>query len=205
MSKKHDKQTEQEIKTRYEIQEGGYVDRRTGEFHKAELGEVIHEVTHYPNKRVRIQTNYDLCPTMTEQHTGHLTDINYLIKTYKPDELASYILARNQGRPEIVGHDFSKEPELSEAMNWVVKSKTAFEALPAEIKNQFPNHLEFLKFIDNPQNKEKMLKLGILTEKQAQAISIPENPNKPSDDKQDDVGGRQKGATSKDSSKNATE
>ncbi len=124
----------------------------------------------------RIQQDFQFCPSMAEQHTAHLTNINYLIEKYKPDELQAYINARNQYRQEIIGHDFSQEPNLQDSRNIIYKSKTEFEALPDDVKLNFKNHLEFLKFIDNPANAEKMLKLGILTQRQLDNIQIPEAP-----------------------------
>lgn len=125
-----------------------------------------------PNGSVRIQQDFSHCPSMAEQHTAHLTNINYLIKKYKPDELAAYIAARNQHRREILGHDFSKELNLQEAQNVVYQSRQAFEALPEEIRRNFRNHVEFIKFIDNPANVDKMIQLGILTKKQIDEVKI---------------------------------
>lgn len=138
------------------------------------LGKVIIRETTRENGSVRIQQDFSNCPTMTEQHSAHLSDINYLIEKYQPDELNAYIQARNQYRQEILGHDFSKEPSLQDAQNIVYQSKQEFEKLPDSTKLQFKNHLEFLKFIDNPANAKKMLELGILTKRQLDGIQIPQ-------------------------------
>lgn len=145
------------------------------------------------NGTVRIQEDYTFCPTMAEQHSAQLTDLNYLIKKYKPDELAAYMAARSQYRQEILGHDFSEEPSLQAAKNVVYKMKQAFESLDPEIKNQFKNHVEFLKFIDNPANAEKMKKLGLLTEAEIKKLSGDDQTteknaiNAKKTDKQDDA------------------
>lgn len=138
------------------------------------LNEVIIKTTVRPNGTLRIQQDFSNCPTMAEQHTAHLTNLNYLIAKYKPDELAAYMAAREVHRREILGHDFSVEPSLQEAKNIIYKSRKEFDELPEDVKSQFKNHVEFLKFIDNPANAEKMLKLGILTQKQIDNIQIPE-------------------------------
>lgn len=153
------------------------LDMETGEIvpvSKSKLNELIVHESKRANGSVRYQLDFSNCVTMTEQRTAHLTDINYLIKKYKPDELAAYIQARNQYRLEILNHDFSEEPNIQDAMNVVYRSKQEFEALDEDIKSRFLNHVEFLKFIDNPQNVEKMYKMGILTKKQVEAIKIPE-------------------------------
>lgn len=150
------------------------VDMQTGEILSPKLNEVITHVSIRPNGSKRIQQDFSNCPTMAEQHTAHLTNINYLIERYKPDELAAYLAARNQHRQEIRGHDFAAEPSMQDAKNVIYQSKQEFEKLPEETKSHFRNHLEFLKFIDNPANAEKMIKLGILTPRQIEKIQIPE-------------------------------
>lgn len=120
----------------------------------------------------RVAFGYEFCPTLAEQHTAHLSNLNYLMEKYQPDELAAYIAARTQHRVEILGHDFSAEPTLQEAKNQVYKSKQAFEALPDHVKDQFKSHIEFLKFIDNPANEETILKLGIVKKRELENIKI---------------------------------
>lgn len=146
------------------------------------LNQVIHVETQRPDQpgykgTPRIQQDFQFCPTLTEQHTAHLTDINYLIQKYKPDELAAYIAARAQQKREIIGHDFSQEPSKQQALDVIYKSKQQFEELPDDVKYSFKNHLEFLKFIDNPQNAEKMVQLGLITKKQIETIQAPVTAN----------------------------
>lgn len=132
------------------------------------LNQIIYIETRRANGSLRRQQDYQFCPTLTEQHTAHLTDINYLIATHKPDELAAYIAAKNQHRQELIGHDFSAEPSLQDARNITYQLKKSFDELDPEVKNNFKNHVEFLKFIDNPANQDKMLKLGLMTKREIQ-------------------------------------
>lgn len=153
------------------------LDNNTGEvveIDKALLGKAVIKTTVRPDGSLRIQQDFSYCPTMAEQHTGHLTDINYLMSRYQPDELAAYIAARSSYRQEILGHDFSKEPSLQAAKNVVYESRQIFQELPEDIQSQFKNHVDFLKFIDNPANAEKLVKMGILTKKQLEKAIIPE-------------------------------
>lgn len=140
----------------------------------------INEVIIHEHKRadgtVSIAFDYQFCPTMTEQHSAHMTDLNYLIAKYKPDELAAYIAARNEGRQEIIGHDFSKEPDFADAKNIVYQMRKSFDELSDDVKKHFASHVEFLKFIDNPANQEKMLKLGLMTKKEIEKVKTPEPP-----------------------------
>lgn len=156
---------------------------------KGKLNELIIHETKRPNGSTRYQLDFSNCPTLAEQHTAHLTNINYLMEKYKPDELAAYLAARNQYRQEILGHDFASEPNLQEARNVIYRSKQEFEELPDEIKHSFKNHLEFLKFIDNPANAEKMLKLGILKPKQLEALQAVLPATTPPNNDADEVRG----------------
>jgi len=160
------------------------MNKETGLVEEAQLNEVKYIRTRRKDGSLRLQQDYSYCPTMTEQHTAHLSDINILMEKYQPDELAAYLAARAAHKQEILSHDFAAEPSLQDAKNITYKLKQSFEALPEEIKNQFKNHVEFLKFIDNPDNQEKMIKLGILTKKQIQQHTDPipttpqnDNPN----------------------------
>lgn len=159
-------------------QNNDFIDKGTGEIMEGKLNQVIIVETRRPDGSLRVAQDYKYCPTMAEQHTAHLTNINYLMERYKPDELAAYIAARSQYRQEILGHDFSVEPNLQEANNVIYKSKQAFSELPEEFQNQFKSHLEFLKYIDNPANAETLIKLGLATKKQIEQIKIPDQiPN----------------------------
>lgn len=140
---------------------------------EAKLNEVKQIITKRPNGSIRIQHDYQYCPTLTEQHTAHLSDINYLVEKYKPDELVQYLSQKNAHRLEINNHDFTKEPSLQDSMNVIYRLRQNFEALPDEVRNHFRNHVEFVKFIDNPDNQEKMIRLGLMTKKEIAANTTP--------------------------------
>lgn len=146
---------------------------------EGKLNEVIYKKQKRKNGTWRIQQDFEFCPTLCEQHTAHLTDVNYLIEKFKPDELAAYIEARNQYRREIVGHDFTQEPSLLDAHNMIAASKAEFMKLPEHFRNQFRSHLEFIKYVDNEQNAETLLKLGLLSKKQIETIKGNEPPAPP--------------------------
>lgn len=162
---------------------------------KALLNVVIVKETRRENGSVRIQQDFTNCPTLAEQHTAHLSDLNYLIEKYQPDELQAYINARNQFRREIVGHDFTQELSLQEAGNLIHASKQEFENLPEEIKRNFRSHLEFIKFIDNPENANRMLKMGLLTTDQLNALRIEQKKAADAAEKQNVASEKKQGKT----------
>lgn len=142
------------------------------------LNEMIVIETRRPDGSIRVQHDYQYCTSLTEQHNMHMTDVNYLIEKFKPDELAAYMAAKTQNRQEILNHDFSTEPSLQGAKNYTYQLKKDFDALPDEVRHNFKSPLEFLKFIDNPANAEKMVKLGLITKKQITNLQTPP-PNTP--------------------------
>ena len=155
------------------------VDKKTGLVSEGKFNEVIEVRTKRKDGSLRIIQNFENCPSLAEQHSAQMTDINWLIKKFQPDELAAYIQTKNMLRREITGHDFSQEPELQEAMNVSYRLKKQFDSLPDEVKYQFKGPVDFLKFIDNPANEEKMLKLGILTKKQVADVKDAVEPTIP--------------------------
>lgn len=159
------------------------VNKETGLVSEHKLNEVIYHTKVRPNGTIRIQQDFSYCPTKTEQHTAHETDINYLMKKFRPDELAAYLAARETYRQEILGHDFASEPSLQDAKNTAYELKQAYNNLPDELKNQFKDHVQFLKFIDNPANQEKMIKLGLLTKTEIAKVTDIVTPTKVSEEK----------------------
>lgn len=141
------------------------------------LNQLVMIVEKRADGTVSMAPDFRFCPTLTDQHAAHTTDINYLMEKYQPDELATYMASRNQFRQEILGVDFSEEPQLQDAMNTRLKLQQAFEKLDPDIRNHFRNHVEFLRYLENPQNKEKLIKIGLLKEKQIQELLPPENAN----------------------------
>lgn len=142
------------------------------------LDQIVIERLVRPNGTRRVRYNFEYCTSKTEQHTGHLTNLNYLVKKYKPDELAAYMAARNSRRQEITGHDFSKEPSLQDAKNFVVVSRKLFDGLPDEVKAKFKNHVDFLKFVDNPANANKLIKMGVLKAEEVKDLHATESTEK---------------------------
>lgn len=165
------------------------VNKQTGEIDEpvGKLNELIVHEGRRPDGSYYYHLDFSNCPSMAEQHSARETDLNYLIERYKPDELAAYMAARAQYKREIIGHDFSIEPNYQEARNITYQLKSAYDNLSDDIKNHFKSHVDFLKFIDNPANAEKMVKLGLLTKKEIQNLTEPQLNNDSNDEKTSSV------------------
>lgn len=108
-------------------------------------------------KIIRIQQDYSDVPTQTDQTQKDENNITVLMQKYKPDELAAYLAAKNLRRPEIVGHDFSQEPDLQGAKNQAYLIQKQFNELPKYIQEYFDHKpAEYLKFCENPQNHKQL-------------------------------------------------
>lgn len=158
---------------------------KTMEIHKQEA-KIIYDYSHNPKRKTpRIIQDFSETVSLTDQHTASMNDLNYLVQRYTPDELTNYLIAKGRSHPPIQGHDFSKEPSLQDAMNEVIRIKKIYNDLPQEIQAQFKNPLDFVKFVDNPQNAQRLVKMGLLqTEELPQQTTTNQtttNQNQPSE------------------------
>lgn len=137
---------------------------------EGKLHEINYKFTKRENGSVRIQQDFEFCPSLTDQHSAKETDLNYLMEKFQPDELANYIVARSRSRPEITGYDFSQEPTLQEAKNEAYRLSEAFKTLPEEIQSTFKSVGKFLDYIDDEKNVDAMIKMGLLSRKKIEEI-----------------------------------
>jgi phage internal scaffolding protein len=94
---------------------------------------------------------------LTEQSHKNQTDMNYILSDYQRTGLLKHA-KDNQGR-----YDDISPIDFREAMEVVANSKSMFEELPSNIRKEFDNKPDkFLEFVQNPDNKTRMQKLGIL-------------------------------------------
>ena len=97
-------------------------------------------------------------PSMTDPSGAHDADINNIVATYHktgffptPTQAAAYA-------------DVSDAPSFQEALQTVINAETAFMALDAKTRKKFDNSpAEFLAFIDNPENAQELVSMGLAT------------------------------------------
>jgi len=111
-----------------------------------------------PSPKV-LEVNDD--PTMTQQHFAAECDINNII--------ASYALTGNLTDPLVVPTraaqygDFSHIMDYPSALSALMDAQERFDLLPAKLRARFENNPAYLlSFLENPDNRQEAIDLGIL-------------------------------------------
>lgn len=114
-------------------------------------------------------------PTMTKQAPANDVDINTI--------MARYIKATGLTGSEILDRldafyakqqfgDATAIPTLEQANNMIAEANALFEALPAKAREKFANSpANFLAFMEDPNNKEEAIKLGLAVRKEQPVVS----------------------------------
>lgn len=107
----------------------------------------------YRKRRVGIITGQG----KTEQSHKQQCDINFILRDYQRTGLLKHA-KNNQGK-----YDDITMQDFTEAMNLVTNAQQMFSELPSSIRNRFSNNPAlFLEFVQNPDNKPELAKMGIL-------------------------------------------
>jgi len=113
------------------------------------------------NGTLRIQT-YTNKPSRTQQQFADQCDINNIIKKYKQTGELTHT-ARKQG----VYADVSQISDYYTSLNEINSAKEAFGTLSSQIRLRFNNDPgQLLAFMQDPNNFEEGVKLGIYEPKQ---------------------------------------
>lgn len=92
-----------------------------------------------------------------EQAHKRQCDVNYILRDYAKTGLLKHA-TKYQGQYDDVTID-----SFQDAMFLVTRAQNMFNDLPSEIRKECNNNpAEFLKFVQDPKNKERMEELGIL-------------------------------------------
>lgn len=140
-------------------------------------------ITTRPNGSKRVQT-VGFGPTKTQQQFKDETDVNLIIKKYKKTGEFSHVSKK-------VGQyvDVSSVTDYLSMRQQVIDAENAFMELPSDIRKRFRNSPhELIVFLNNEQNYDEAVKLGLIDEKPApigsdepndvkkQAVVSPEVP-----------------------------
>lgn len=97
---------------------------------------------------------------MTQQHMGQECDIN----TIMAKAMKTGILQSPGQRPKLPTYgDFSEIGTFQDAHNLVMQARESFMKFPAIIRKKFNNDPgQMLAFLENPENKEEAIKIGLI-------------------------------------------
>lgn len=133
------------------------------------------KISHLHAKRKRVQIFFEDQAVSgkgaKQAHKGEC-DLNIIVKR-----------AIEQGTPlpiqqqPMLYKDFSSAPDYQTAMEIITKANSQFELLPAEHREHFGNDpTKFLEFVNNPQNLDQMVKIGLAVPTKAGPRSSGQQP-----------------------------
>lgn len=93
----------------------------------------------------------------TKQSFAQESEINNIMAKYEKTGLIDHV--KNHG-----GYaDMPAGLEYQDALQLTIDAQIAFDELPANVRREFGNDpFEFLAFVENPENIERMAELGLL-------------------------------------------
>lgn len=124
------------------------------------------EIRSYSNMGPRVQT----APrgrSRTKQSFREESEINNILAKYVKTGVIDHV-AKHGGN-----YDFASSVTFHEAMSVVVKAEQMFADLPADVRKRFVGEPgEFLDFVQNPENHEEMIALGLANRKERQGSDV---------------------------------
>lgn len=110
------------------------------------------------------ETNMDpltgeFMPSMTRQSEMEACDIHNILKQFSQVGFEQ-LVRENAARGQYA--DLTSLPDYQEALNTVLSSQAAFDALPSQVRDRFRNDpAAFIEFLANPDNQDEAIRLGL--------------------------------------------
>lgn len=109
--------------------------------------------------------------TRTEQHHKDSCDINNILKRFE----RTGILPGQKGPGKYI--DVSDLPTYQESLNIVINANDQFASLDSKIRDRFSNDpTKFLEFLQNPENIDEAIKLGLAVKPTVETPKIEPEP-----------------------------
>ena len=106
----------------------------------------------------------------TKQSFKDECDINNILGKFRKTGLLEHV-AVHQGDYR----DLSEPTDYQTALNIVLSANAAFESLPSDIRKDFGNNpAAFLEFVDNPDNADKLVEMGLANPPENQLQALPD-------------------------------
>lgn len=103
----------------------------------------------------------------TKQSFKDECNIHTIMDKYHRTGLVTHL---NATRP--MYGDFSSVPDYQSALNVVINARNEFAKLPASLRDRFMNDpVKLLAFVNDPQNREEAVKLGILRAEKSESVA----------------------------------
>ena len=110
-----------------------------------------------PRERPRLAKSFS-GPSLAKQSFKKECDINHIMSKYLKTGLIEHVAKYNGKYGESLPADF----EYQDACNAVLEAQDIFMSIPSDIRRKFNNDpAEFLEFVNNPENIEKMYDMGL--------------------------------------------
>ena len=98
-------------------------------------------------------------PSMTQQQFADECDVNNILANYARTGDIS-LISKGQG---FYGDASDYPVDFNTAMQIVLDAQDRFDELPSRVRERFDNDpAKFLTFIDNPENRDEAIKLGLI-------------------------------------------
>lgn len=113
----------------------------------------------------------------TQQAMAEACDVNMIMKQYRKTGVMTH---QNANTPSY--GDFSTAADYMTARNQMIAAEAGFAALSPDIRRRFDGDPEeMLRFLDNPDNLEEAVKLGMLPDPNPKPPTRGLDPSKPAD------------------------
>lgn len=119
-------------------------------------------------------------PSMTQQQFKDEADINYIVSMYDSSGVMPTFHGDGQPAQPVFG-DFASLPDNAQEMyNRMIEAKNNFDNLPLEVRKRFNyNPAAFLEFVDNPENLDELVAMGLATKTTAAVPNLDDNSENP--------------------------
>lgn len=115
-------------------------------------------------------------PSMTQQQFKDEADINYIVSMYDSSGVMPTFHGDGQPAQPVFG-DFASLPDNAQEMyNRMIEAKNNFDSLPLEVRKRFNyDPAAFLDFVDNPENLDELVAMGLATKTTAAVSNLDDN------------------------------
>ena len=119
-------------------------------------------------------------PSMTQQQFKDEADINYIVSMYDSSGVMPTFHGNGQPARPVFG-DFASLPDNAQEMyNRMIEAKNNFDNLPLKVRKRFNyDPAAFLDFVDNPENLDELVAMGLATKTTAAVPNLDDNSENP--------------------------